>query len=50
MPEGFEHHEGEIASARILKANGGIKYSYANTHSTLADVEHTPQGVVHPAA
>ena len=50
MPEGFEHDEGEIASARVLKANGGIKYSYANTHSTLAEVEHTPTGVVHPAA
>jgi hypothetical protein len=50
MPEGFEHHEGEIASACVLKANGGIKYSYANTHSTLAEVEHTPKGVVHPAA
>ena len=50
MPEGFEHHEGEIASARILKANGGIRYSYENSHSTLAQVEHTPKGIVHPAA
>jgi hypothetical protein len=50
MPEGFEHDEGEIASARVLKANGGIKYSYQNSHSTLANVEHTPKGVVHPAA
>jgi len=50
MPNGFEHHEGEIASARMVKATGGIKYSYHNSHSTLANVEHTPKGVVHPAA
>ena len=49
MPEGFEHHEGEIASARYLRANGAIKYSYENSHSTLAKVEHTPKGLVHPA-
>ena len=35
-PESFEHHEAEIASARILKPNGGIRYSYKNSHSTLA--------------
>ena len=50
MPEGFEHHEGEIASARYLKANGKINYSFQNSHSTLAQVEHTPKGLVHPAA
>ncbi len=49
MPEGFEHHEGEIASAKTLKASGAIKYSYKNTHSTLAKVDHRPTGVVHPA-
>jgi hypothetical protein len=50
MSEGFEHHETEIAGARILKPNGGIRHSYKNSHSTLAHVEHTPEGVVHPAA
>jgi hypothetical protein len=50
MPEGFEHHEGEVASARSLKANGQINYSFENSHSTLAHVEHTPAGVVHSAA
>ena len=49
MPDGFEHDEGEIASARILKSTGGIKYSYKDTHSTLATVDHGPKGVVHPA-
>ena len=50
MPDGFEHHEGEIASAKILKSSGGIKYSYANSHSTLAKVDHGPKGLVHPAS
>jgi hypothetical protein len=49
MPEGFEHHDAEIA-ARILRAIGGIRYSYENSHSTLAQVEHTPEGVGHPSA
>jgi hypothetical protein len=49
MPEGFEHHEGEIASAKTLKSSGGIKYSYKNSHSTLAKVDHGPMGLVHPA-
>jgi hypothetical protein len=42
MGERFEHHEAEIASAPILKANGGIRYRYENSHSTLAQIEHTP--------
>ena len=50
MPEGFEHHEGEIASAKTLKSSGGIKYSYNNSHSTLAKVDHGPKGLVHPAS
>jgi hypothetical protein len=50
MPEGFEHHEGEVACARSLKANGPINYIFENSHSTMALVEHTPKGVVHPAA
>ena len=49
MPDGFEHDEGEIASAKTLKSSGGIKYSYKNTHSTLAKVDHGPKGVAHPA-
>jgi hypothetical protein len=49
MPEGFEHHEGEVASARRLKASGKINFSHENSHSTLARVEHQPTGVVHPA-
>jgi hypothetical protein len=48
-PEGFEHDEGEIASARTLKSAAGINYSYANMRSTLAKVDRGPAGVVHPA-
>lgn len=44
MPEGFEHIEGEIASANI-RSMGAIKFETAGTHSTLAHVVQTPQGV-----
>jgi hypothetical protein len=30
IPGSFEHHEAEIASARTLKANGGIRFSHKN--------------------
>jgi hypothetical protein len=44
MPEGFEHHKAEIASARIASI-GGIKFSVSEGHSSLAKVEQTPTGV-----
>jgi len=44
MPEGFEHIEGEIASADI-RSTGAIKFETKGTHSTLAHVVQTPQGV-----
>ena len=44
MPEGFEHREGEIASADI-SSMGAIKFATKGTHSTLAHVVQTPQGV-----
>jgi hypothetical protein len=44
MPEGFEHREGEIASANI-RSSGAIKFETKGTHSTLAHVVQTPQGV-----
>jgi hypothetical protein len=47
MPEGFEHDRAEIASAARLKATGNIHFDYANSHSSLALVEHRPSGVVH---
>ena len=48
MPEGFEHHEAEIASATIVKASGKVSYEYHDAHSSLALVEHLPDGPVHP--
>jgi hypothetical protein len=44
MPEGFEHIEGEIASA-VIQSNGAIKFDSRNTHSTLAHVVQAPEGV-----
>ena len=44
MPEGFEHIEGEIASATI-HAGGAIPYDCEGSHSTLAYVVQTPEGV-----
>lgn len=44
VPEGFEHHRAEIASARIA-STGGIKFNVTEGHSTLARVAQTPSGV-----
>jgi hypothetical protein len=44
MPDGFEHHRAEIASARI-ESTGGIKFTVSEGHSSLAKVEQTPAGV-----
>lgn len=46
MPGGFEYKEMEVAQTGILKGTGEIKYDWQNTHSSLADVEHTPTGLV----
>ena len=44
MPEGFEHITGEIASATI-QSSGAIAFSTQGSHSTLAHVVQTPEGV-----
>ena len=44
MPEGFEHHEGEVAHATI-NSTAGIKFNVPRGHATLAHVEQTPAGV-----
>ena len=44
MPEGFEHRQAEIASATIRSA-GAIKFETKASHSSLATVVQTPQGV-----
>lgn len=46
MPEGFEHIEGEVACATTLLSTGAIPIDTQNSHSTLAHVVQTPQGVV----
>ena len=44
MPEGFDHREGEIASANI-RSSGAIKFETRGTHSTLAHIVQTREGV-----
>ncbi len=44
MPEGFEHRVGEVASADI-RSRGAIPFETRGSHSTLARVVQTPQGV-----
>ncbi|WP_119156438.1 DUF1326 domain-containing protein [Caldimonas tepidiphila] len=44
LPEGFEHIKGEVASADI-RCKGAIPFETRGSHSTLAYVVHTPQGV-----
>ena len=44
MPEGFEHRAAEVASANI-RSNGAIKFETKGTHSSLANVVQTPEGV-----
>lgn len=46
MPEGFEHLVGEVASSNISSL-GAISFETTGTHSTLAHVIQTPQGVMH---
>ena len=44
MPDGFEHRQAEIASATI-RSSGAIKFETKASHSSLATVVQTPQGV-----
>jgi hypothetical protein len=44
MPDGFEHREAEIAAADI-ESTGAIKFETKGSHSSLATVTQTPQGV-----
>jgi hypothetical protein len=44
IPDGFEYFEAEIASATI-KGTGNIKFDFAERHSSLAHVHHTPRGL-----
>ncbi|PPQ14370.1 hypothetical protein GA0061098_1003156 [Bradyrhizobium shewense] len=44
MPEGFEHRSAEVASANI-RSTGAIPFETQGTHSSLANVVQTPDGV-----
>ena len=45
MPDGFEHRGAEVAAANI-RSTGAIKFETKASHSSLATVVQTPQGVV----
>lgn len=46
LPDGFEYKEMEVACATELTGSGTIRFNHRNTHSSLADVEHTSSGLV----
>ena len=45
MPNGFEYKEMEVAQSVVLKGTGAIKFDHKGTHSSLANVDHTPTGL-----
>ena len=45
MPNGLEYREMEVAQTAVLKGTGTIKFNYQRTHSSLAEVEHTQDGL-----
>jgi len=46
LPEGFMWKEAELANASFMWSGGKVKIKQSNTHSALAEVEHTPTGLV----
>ncbi len=45
MPGGMEYKEMEVAQTAVLKGTGAITFDHKNTHSSLAEVEHTQAGL-----
>lgn len=45
MPAGMEYKEFQVAQAVVLKGTGSIQFDYKNTHSSLAEIEHTQRGL-----
>ncbi len=41
LPEGMEYKLAEVGNATINRGTGTIKYDWPNSHSSLAEVEHT---------
>lgn len=46
MPDGMEYKEMEVAQSVVLKGTEAIKFDHRNTHSSMAEVEHTEKGLV----
>jgi len=45
MPNGMEYKEFYVAQTVALKGTGPVKFDFKNTHSSLADVDHTNAGL-----
>ena len=45
MPNGLEYKEFQVAQSVVLKGTGAVKFEYKNTHSSLADADHTQKGL-----
>ncbi|MBI2821032.1 MAG: DUF1326 domain-containing protein [Acidobacteria bacterium] len=45
MPNGMEYKEFYVAKTAVLKGSGTIGFDHKNTHSSLAEVEHSHQGL-----
>jgi hypothetical protein len=45
MPQGMEYREMEVAQAMVLKGTAAIKFDHQNTHSSMAHVEQTHEGL-----
>ena len=45
MPNGMEYKEFNVAQTLVLKGTGAVKFDYKNTHSSLAEIEHTQSGL-----
>lgn len=45
LPEGFEYKVAEIGNAVVNRGMGSLTYDWPNGHSSLAEVDHTQDGV-----
>jgi hypothetical protein len=45
IPDGMEYKEMEVAQTGVLRSTGEIKFDHQGTHSSLAEVEHTHEGL-----
>lgn len=46
LPQGMEYFKPEIATNRVLRGSGTISFDCPNSHSSMAHVEHTQNGLV----